>query len=119
MKRLSTILAASVLTGLAAACLDDDITGTRPLAFSLTSSGTTAVVDQEVTFSYDAQGTGLRIVRINYGDGVSDSTTFRSSTVSGAGDLTHSFTMAGTFVVRGEAQAQAGVAKDSVVVTIN
>ena len=117
MKKLC-VLAATVAAA-TVACLDDSITGTRPLDFSLTADVATATVGQDVTFLYDAQGTGLRLVRIDWGDGMADSATFSAATVEGAGDFMHSFGLAGTFIVRGEAVTFIGTARDSVTITIN
>ena len=119
MTRLGSTFAAAALVAATAACLDDSITGTRTLGFDLTSDLTTATVGQDVTFTYDAQGTGLSRVLVDYGDAIVDSTTFNFATVEGSGTFVHSWAAAGTFVVRGRAVAQAGVATDSVIVTIN
>jgi len=117
MKKLSLLIAA--LATATAACLDDSITGTRTLDFSLTADNASAAVGSNVTFRYDAQGTGLSLIRIDWGDGMADSVVFPSATVEGAGDLAHAFGLAGPYTVRGEAVTFIGTARDSVTVTIN
>lgn len=119
MKKLYLLAATILVSTATAACLDDSITGTRPLDFSLTADVATALVGEGVTFRYDAQGTGLRVVRVDWGDGMADSVAFPGATVEGSGDVEHTFALAGTYMVRGEAVTLIGTARDSVTVTIN
>ena len=55
------------------ACLDESITGTRPLTLTISVDPSTVVVDEVVTATYDATGTGLVGIIVNWGDGVVDS----------------------------------------------
>jgi hypothetical protein len=117
MKKLPLLIAALATT--TAACLDDSITGTRPLDFSLTTETASAPVGSDVTFRYDAQGTGLSLVRFDFGDGLADSVAFPGAAVEGEGTIVHAFGLAGTYTVRGQALTFIGTATDSVTVTIN
>lgn len=104
-------------TVVTAACLDDSITGMRPLSFTLSASTTTAVVDEEVTFNYAATGTNLRLIWIDYRDGsAADTVLFGGGAIEAAGDLTHAFTTAGSFIVA--AGALTGVGEETAEVTI-
>ncbi len=106
------------LLGVTTACLDDSITGTRPLSFSFTADVTTPMVGQDVTFSFAATGTGLSRVAIDFGDGVVDTTTYVGP-IEATGQAIHAYGSTGIFVVRGEAVANAGVASDEINVTVN
>lgn len=117
--KTSLTLAAMALVGATAACLDDSITGTRALGFTLSSDLTTVAIGEDVTFSLAAQGTGLRVVRVDFGDGVVDSTIFQPSTLEATKELVHSYTGSGSFMVRGMAEANDGTARDSVLITVN
>ena len=109
---------AMAFSGVTTACLDDSITGTRPLSFSVTADVTTPVVGQDVTFSFEAGGTGLRSVAIDFGDGVTDTTSYFGP-VAATGQVLHAYTSTGIFLVRGTAVANAGVASDEITVTVN
>jgi hypothetical protein len=87
-----------------AACLDDSITGTRPLAFSMTASTQTASVGQDITFSYEATGTALQWVVVDYGDGLADTVFTSSNVVEASGTLTHAYDLTGDFLVSGKAE---------------
>lgn len=119
MTRIGLTLVAFVLVAATAACLDDSITGTRTLGLTLSSDLTTAAAGENITFGYDAQGTQLRRVYMDFGDGMADSTTFEGTALEASGQFVHSYAIAGMYVVRGRAVAQAGTATDSVMVTIN
>lgn len=117
--KIPLTLAAVALVGATAACLDDSITGTRPLGFTLSSDLSTVAIGEDITFSYAAQGTGLRVVRLDFGDGVVDSTIFQPSTLEATKQIVHSYTGGGAFMVRGMAEASEGTARDSVLITVN
>ena len=100
------------------ACLDDSVTGVRPLTMELTVEPTTASAGETIDVTYSATGTGLAIVLVEYGDGVADTALF-SGPIEVGGDLTHSYASAGSFVIVGSAVGVDGTARDSVTVTIN
>lgn len=118
MSRIFATLVVMAVLGATTACLDDSITGTRPLSFSVTADLTTPAVGQEVTFSFAAAGTGLRSVAIDFGDGVIDTTSYFGP-LEATGQVLHAYGSAGVFVVRGEAVANAGVASDEITITVN
>ena len=96
------------------ACLDDSITGTRPLTFELSASTATAVVGQEITFDYEASGTALHWVVLDYGDGLADTIFGGNNVVETAGTLTHTYTLAGDFTVSGKAENYTGIRSEEI-----
>ncbi len=114
LRRGLLALGAALVLG---ACLDD-VTGVRPLTFSLEASPTTASVGDSVSFEYEATGTGLAIIFLDYGDATADTLTFDAPLEIG-GFLRHAYDSAGTYEVVGIAVANAGQARDTVNVTVN
>lgn len=100
------------------ACLDDSITGTRPLTFSLTASTQSADVGQEITFNYEATGTALHWVVVDYGDNMADTVLANSNVVEAAGTLTHSYALAGDFLVSGKAENFTGIETQEIAIEI-
>ena len=132
------ISALALLVVSASACLDDSITGLRELSMVLTSDRTIVSVGDSVNFEYSAEGTGLVSVRVEYGDGGEDfvlvsssggfeepeegfraDTLFYPGPIGVRGPLTHAFDSVGTFLVIGYAVGAAGVASDTVALTVN
>lgn len=111
-------LLALALPLMAAGCLNNEITGTRDLTFTMTADAETATVDQVVTFLYSATGTSLTSVVVDFGD---DEEIARG--YFGAVEITdfveHAFTAAGTYTVVAAATAENGVATDSVTVVVS
>jgi PKD repeat protein len=118
MKRWQPSLALVLLLA-AAGCLDDDITGTRPLTLQVEASATTVSVGEEIQFTVTATGTQLRQLTFDFGDG----STPEERTYPGAVMLTdiavHSYETAGTYVTVVEAVANQGTVSDEVTVTVN
>ena len=117
------ILAVAFLLLTTAACLDDSITGARPLSFSLSAPVTTAQVGDSVTFEYAATGTGILGVVMDYGDGTLDSLDVAAQ--SGGGNIVeysaqprYAYTTAGTFEVVGQLVTTDGSLSDTVQVEI-
>lgn len=78
------------------ACSDVLFEGGGPLSITLSADKTTLVAGDTVSFSYDAVGTILQGVIMQYGDGVSDSvSTSGAQTVQG--HFVHVYPTAGTF----------------------
>ena len=73
MKAIWPALALTALMIVGSACLDDSITGTRTLTFSLSADPTSTTVGQTVTFRYEGTGTRIQGVVVDYGDGLVDS----------------------------------------------
>lgn len=108
------------LTGLlsTAACLDDSVTGTRPLAFSISAEPTTAAVDEEVTFSFTGEGTNITAVIVAFGDGTADTLTYGAAVM--VTDFTvHSYAAPGIYTVQGTIVAGNGRLSDESAVTVN
>ncbi len=119
MTRTATVFGLLVTAVTLTACLDDSITGTRPLSFSLSVSPATAVVGDSVDFEYDATGTAIYGVVLAYGDGAAD-TIFAetSSEVQRAGVMRYAYDEAGTFEVVGSVVTSIGTRADTVQVEI-
>jgi len=113
--RIAVVLA---VVATASGCLDD-VTGTRPLSISLTSDITSATTGQDVTFTFEAQGTGLSKVTIAFGDSEFAEHTYPSSAVEAAGFSTHSYASAGVYTVVATVDASNGTLADSLSVTVN
>lgn len=119
MIRKATIFGLLITTAATAACLDDSITGTRPLSFSLSVSPGTALVGDSVDFEYEATGTAIRGVVLAYGDGVADTIFAETSNeVERAGVLRYAYDAAGTFEVVGSVVTSIGTRADTVQVEI-
>jgi PKD repeat protein len=119
MTRPVTAFAVILLAGTAAACLDESITGTRPLSFSFDPITGSPAVGDSVGFSYDATGTGIFGVILDFGDGAVDTVENQSSSVvSMQGTINHAYTDAGTYEVTGRVEAPGGVRADTLEVVI-
>lgn len=102
----------------AAACLDDDITGTRPLAIELTATPTTVTAGESVQFNYDASGNAITLIVMDYGDGTADSITYNGPVIA-ANQLTHTYTTPATYAVTASVTALQGTTDDNVTITVN
>ena len=119
MRRPVTAFAALLVAVGAAACLDDDITGTRPLSFTLSSDVSSAPIGDSVTFTFTATGTSIFGVVLRYGDGVADTVvTQSSSTVEWTQSIKRAFPVAGDFDVVGRLETAVGSRSDTVAVQI-
>lgn len=108
-------LVASVVALLA--CSEVTVEGGGPLTFSLTADQTTGSVGTELTFRYQAGGTALDGIVVEYGDGTADSVAaFGAQTASGF--VTHAFAAAGTYVVEGRVEQFGQRLEDEVEVQI-
>lgn len=118
MIRKATFFGLLLATG-TAACLDDSITGTRPLSFSLSVSPGTALVGDSVEFEYEATGTAIYGVVLAYGDGAADTVFAETSNeVERFGTLRYAYDAAGTFEVIGSVFTSIGSRADTVAVEI-
>lgn len=119
MRRPATAFAALLVAVASAACLDNDITGTRPLSFALTSDMATATVGDSITFTFTATGTSIFGVLLSYGDGVVDTlVTQSSSTVEWTQDVKHAYEVPGDFDVAGRLETAVGSRSDTVAVEV-
>ena len=119
MKRKAMAVVLLLTAGGVAGCIDDSITGTRPLSFSMSATATTVVVNTDVTFSYKATGTGLRYVWVHYGDEAADTVPLGGNILEAEGILTHTFATTGSFVVSGGARAVAGTETQQITIQVN
>ena len=101
------VLAVVVLV--AASCLDNSITGVRPLTLTLTAEPATTLVGDSITFRYTATGTDLLVIQMDYGDGETGSIpSLSSGAVNMSGYVAHAYSAAGTYVATGTAVDQTG-----------
>ncbi len=111
------VLAVVVLV--AASCLDNSITGVRPLTLTLTAEPATTLVGDSITFRYTATGTDLLVIQMDYGDGETGSIPALSSgAVNMSGYVAHAYSAAGTYVATGTAVDQTGSVTQEVTVQI-
>jgi hypothetical protein len=107
----------SVLGLTTVACLSD-VTGVRELSMSMMVAPTTLAVGDTLDVTYTAQGTGLALVVVDFGDGTVDSATF-SGPIQVEADLTHVYAVPGSYIVMGAATGIDGTATDTAAVTVN
>lgn len=119
MKWTAMAVVLLLTAGVVAGCIDDSITGTRPLSFSMSASATTVLVNTDVTFAYAATGTQLQHVWVAYADGEADTVFFGGNILMAEGTLTHAFATTGSFVVSGGARAMAGTETQQVTIQVN
>lgn len=113
----ATVVVAAVAVG--AGCLDDSITGTRPLTLDLSVQPSTAAVADTVTATWTATGTGLQGVIVDWGDGRLDSLSLGGLAVEAGQDVDHVYTIGGTYTVTARAEDQTGARTASATVEIN
>lgn len=111
------VLAAVVLV--TAGCLDNSITGVRPLTLTLTVEPATAAVGDSITFRYTATGTDLSSIAMDYGDGETGSApSLGAGAVGMTGFLKHAYAAAGSYVATGTAYDNTGALSREVTVQI-
>ncbi len=114
------ILAGLLVVGaFGAGCLDDSITGTRPVTLSIATESETAAVGDPVTVSFSATGTGLISVTMDWGDGVIDTVSLGGQPVEAAGRVEHTYSEAGSYTITGTASASNGTASSQTTVQIS
>lgn len=102
-----------------AACLDDSITGTRPLTITIDFDVDSALVNEVVTANYSATGSGMAGVIVNWGDGVVDTLPLSGTAVEVTGPADHTYVVAGTYDVEGTVRAQNGTLSAQTTITIS
>ena len=118
MKATWPALALTTLMIVGSACLDDSITGTRPLSLSFTADPTSASVGQTVTFRYAATGTRIQGVIVEYGDGSVDSVFTPGTVVEVEGVLQHEYEISGTFQSVGRLETSQTFLADTVTIQV-
>ena len=118
--RWAPIWAIAVAGSLATGCLDDSITGARPLTLTLTVEPATAVVGDSITFRYAATGTDLFSIVLDYGDGEIGSAPLLGglTAVELTGSLKHAYAEAANYVATGTASDITGMLSRQVTVQI-
>ena len=117
--RRATIWVLAVIVSLAVGCLDNSITGVRPLTLTLTVEPATAAVGDSITFRFTATGTDLLAIRMDYGDGETGSVPALSAGAVGlTGFLKHAYAEAATYVATGTATDNTGALSREVTVQI-
>ena len=111
-------LTTSLLLGGVVACSSITIEGGIPVRIELVADRSTAVVSDTVRFTYDARGTSIEGVYVDFGDGVVD-TTLTLGANSASGIVSHAWNRTGTFTVVARAEDLAtGVATAQVVIQV-
>ena len=118
--RRRTLLAVFLVVGtVSAGCLDDSITGTRPVTIVIAPITPTAAVGELVTLSYSVTGTGLLAVDLDWGDGVTETVPLPGLAVEAAGQVEHTYSQADSYDITGTVTAQNGSASGEATVQIN
>ena len=119
MRRTTFFASLLALATFAAGCLDDSITGTRPVTLSITAESETAAVGELVTVTYSATGTGLASVTMDWGDGTIDTISLGALYVEADGTAEHTYSDAGSYDITGTANAQNGTASSKITIEIS
>ena len=119
MRRTILFAGLLVVSTVAAGCLDDSITGTRPVTISIAVGSETAAVGELVTVTYSATGTDLFAVTVDWGDGVTNTVSFGGLPVEAAGNVEHRYSDAGSYDITGTANARNGTASSEITVQIS
>lgn len=115
--RSALVLIALMLAG--SGCLDDSITGTRPLTFSFSADPTSASVGQTIIFSYQATGTRIQGIIVEFGDGAVDSVFTPGTVVLVSGTMEHEYTTAGAFEVVGRLETSQAFLSDTLTIQVD
>ena len=119
MNRKTTFFALLAAMGLASSgCLDDSITGTRPLGVELTTTAAAVDTGETLTATVSAMGTGLQGLVLDWGDGVVDSLELTGLAVTVESDFDHDYAAAGAYAVIATAVDQTGSVSDSTTVDV-
>lgn len=108
-----------LVAGAPVACLNADVTGTRPLTFTMSASDTTTLVDTEVSFVFAATGTALQLVWFDFGDGGADTLLLGGAVVEASGSVMHTFDAVGSYVVSGSTRGVDGTESQQVTIEVN
>jgi hypothetical protein len=101
MTMTRTGVAAVVMAALVAwGCSNIEITGSQPLSFTLDADMTSAPTGVEIEFHFEATGTYLNGVILEYGDGAKDSIPM-SGAQSASGRRKHAYDAVGDYTVIG------------------
>lgn len=118
IKRSAEVLGLCLTLLPATACIDQDITGSRPLAMTISADPATAAVGEDVTFEFVGEGTNVAAVIVAFGDGQADTLTY-PAVVEVADFTVHSYDAPGNYTAVGTVVAMNGRLSDEVMVTVN
>jgi len=112
-------VAAVVLAALVAwGCSDITVTGAKPLTFTLDADRTSAPTGVEIEFRFEATGSYLNGVILQYGDGAGDSIPMNGAQTA-SGHRRHAYDAAGQYQVIGVLEdASEGMRSDTLLVDI-
>jgi len=100
------------------ACSDVTFEGGGPVTIQLSADRTSVPAGGSVTFTFEATGTYLNGVVVDYGDGVVDSVSTLGAQTA-AGSVSHSFGLPGSYTVVGRAEdGVTGTATAEVVIQV-
>lgn len=102
--RLSALILA--VAAVATGCLDDSITGERPIAIELDVTPASPQVDENVRATFTATGSGLRGVLVDWGDGVVDSLALSGLVVEAESYMEHAYGAVGEYPVTARVEDQ-------------
>lgn len=119
MNRLRRFAVPLVAAAVATGCLDNSITGERPISISLDVTPESPAVDELVTATFSATGTGLRGVIVDWGDGVLDSLPYSGVVVEVQAFSEHMYTLAGDYPVTATVEDQTSSESTTVTVVVN
>jgi PKD repeat protein len=118
--RAIKFFAALLLVGtVASGCLDDSITGTRAVTLTILVDVQSAAVGESVTVSYDATGTSIASVIVDWGDGEQTPVEFDIRPVEATGAVEHAYSDAGSYTITGTVNASNGVVTSEATVGIS
>ncbi|MEK9501121.1 PKD domain-containing protein [Gaopeijia maritima] len=106
MTRLRIAAVIFAMAAVATGCLDDSITGERPISIDLDITPESPMVDENVRAVFSATGTGLRGVLVDWGDGVVDSLALSGLVVEAQSYMDHIYTTAGEYPVTARVEDQ-------------
>jgi len=118
VKSIIRLAMALVPTAVLGACSDTTFETGGPVSIELTADRTTARTGEDVRFTFEAEGSALSGVIIDYGDGVADTMSTHGAREA-RGQFVHAYVVVGTFTAVGTAiDAREGPAADGVVIQV-
>jgi PKD repeat protein len=101
-----------------ASCFDQSITGFRPLSFEVSVTPETTTINASVDVNFSATGTQIRVIIIDFGDGVSDTLAYLNP-VEVSDRTSHAYSATGVYTVSGRLVSGSGNRTAEAQVTVN
>jgi PKD repeat protein len=98
MRVPASLRAAAVILAGAGACETGDVAEPTPLTITLTAEPSTTVVGEDVTFRFQATGTNLTSITLDFGDGTTHAIG-TSGARTASGSALHAYNEAGEYEV--------------------